>query len=600
MVLRKHELELKLYQEKQMIQNGLLRDENPLDLSDEFNQLASLCGHYELVELLLESGALAERNTFQGERCVYNALNNKIRNLLLQYDFSKSTDPLQAWSAHLNSLLSRLTPQTSDITVSTNGQGFGLHKFLLYARSPYFQRKLAAAPATETWKIQPSIPIEAFRIVTQYLYLQEVPRDLVDAGSTSTEEEVLKGIDKITKDLEIDTLWETILAMNDRRLVRQRYQDEVNRAQEQIEQFFNTAIVGNKMVVDADSLHKVKWPQSNAIFADCLLAAYEESAPVSDEKEKNDNTTTLPPPPEGPASAIPVGPIANETEAGGQEPRKVVLYPAHKAMLIRSPYFETMFSSEFREAQESEHLHIITLDCVPEVLEIILAFLYTEKANCPLELGLDLLYAADMLFLDKLKTKAATVISALGSGNSNVLVDRTHATAENAGAGDAPPVEAEPINIYDVIHAAWDLRVQRLEEFAARYLAYRLEDYIDDDEFADLIRQSAERIQKREETDTIELLDDIRYYLSERFRLRFQDAGLENIMDEEGEIDVSLAESLANQAALTGAQEVDQGDGVIRTLDGEVVEDEFDSDAINYQILLGKIDVMLEKLKLDA
>jgi hypothetical protein len=38
----------------------------------------------------------------------------------------------------------------------------------------------------------------------------------------------------------------------------------------------------------------------------------------------------------------------------------------------------------------------------------------------------------------------------------------------------------------------------------------------------------------------------------------------------------------------------------IRTLDGEVVEDEFDSDSINYQILLEKIDRLLERLKLDA
>lgn len=29
---------------------------------------ASLCGHFEVVQLLLESGALCERDTFQGER----------------------------------------------------------------------------------------------------------------------------------------------------------------------------------------------------------------------------------------------------------------------------------------------------------------------------------------------------------------------------------------------------------------------------------------------------------------------------------------------------------------------------------------------------
>ena len=41
-------------------------------------------------------------------------------------------------------------------------------------------------------------------------------------------------------------------------------------------------------------------------------------------------------------------------------------------------------------------------------------------------------------------------------------------------------------------------------------------------------------------------------------------------------------------------------DGAIRTLDGEIAGDEFAGDAVNYQILLGKIDALLDKLKLDA
>jgi hypothetical protein len=40
--------------------------------------------------------------------------------------------------------------------------------------------------------------------------------------------------------------------------------------------------------------------------------------------------------------------------------------------------------------------------------------------------------------------------------------------------------------------------------------------------------------------------------------------------------------------------------GQIRTLDGEVAGDEFAADAINYQVLLEKIDRLLDKLKLDA
>lgn len=40
--------------------------------------------------------------------------------------------------------------------------------------------------------------------------------------------------------------------------------------------------------------------------------------------------------------------------------------------------------------------------------------------------------------------------------------------------------------------------------------------------------------------------------------------------------------------------------GVVRTLDGEDIDDEFAQDAYNYQILLGKIDTLLDRLKLDA
>lgn len=45
---------------------------------------------------------------------------------------------------------------------------------------------------------------------------------------------------------------------------------------------------------------------------------------------------------------------------------------------------------------------------------------------------------------------------------------------------------------------------------------------------------------------------------------------------------------------------VDEPTGVFRTLDGEEAGDEFAVDAQNYEILLAKIDGLLEKLKLDA
>ncbi len=84
-----------------------------------------------------------------------------------------------------------------------------------------------------------------------------------------------------------------------------------------------------------------------------------------------------------------------------------------------------MFTSSFREAQDTEYLQIINVDCSPAVLQIVLDFLYTENANIPIELALDVLYAADMLFIEKLKNKAAIVISTVGMGSISLVDVRT-------------------------------------------------------------------------------------------------------------------------------------------------------------------------------
>jgi hypothetical protein len=117
----------------------------------------------------------------------------------------------------------------------------------------------------------------------------------------------------------------------------------------------------------------------------------------------------------------------------------------------------------------------------------------------------------------------------------------------------------------------------------------------------------------------------IRYYLSERFRLRFEDSGLEEMMDENGELSAEAAQAVAIHSQLLRDEAIDvdappQGEAaqqvdadrakaalghrvsgmIIRTLDGDIAGDEFASDAINYQVLLRKIDRLLERLKLEG
>jgi len=653
-ILRKDQLERSLHDEKKLIEEGVLKEDNPLDVSENFRRLceacrrgdlkvcqemiqegvninakdqydytplilASLCGNYETVQLLLESGALCERDTFQGERCLYNALNDRIRNLLLQYDYSKSTDPLQPLAAHLVSLLAREQPKTSDITVTTATEAFNLHKFVLSARSPYFGNKLAAAPDTVTWKLPQTIPPQSFDITLRHLYLGEVPRDLGGGPGTGfTDSEVLAGVDRISKYLEIQDLSQMILDSTDRRLARQRRQDEVQKGRDQIETWFRSNVLQHAVVIDTNKAGEVKWDRSNGIFADVLLRADEDEEPIEQQthvegdRELRPNTNVL---------GIPLDSrsASSRSPSRSRKPRKSKLFPCHKAMLIRSEFFLTMFDSSFREAQETPHLQIIPIDCSPEVLEIILTFLYAERADFGLDVAVDVLFAADMLFLEKVKAKAAVVISSLGNGIATSI--QTETAQE----------EDELIDIYEILRAAWFTRVQRLEEFSARYIAYRLEQFIDEPEFADLVKESAARITARQETDSIELLDDIRYYLSERFRLRFEDTGFEDMVEEEQAIQAAQAQSqqetvvseiekkdmpLPKWSSSPEDEGVDvttperyltvpDSDGlatgtVIRTLDGEIAGDEFAADAVNYQILLAKIDKLLEDLKLDA
>jgi ankyrin repeat/BTB/POZ domain-containing protein 1 len=565
--------------------------------------------------LLLENGGLCERDTFQGERCLYNALNDRIRNLLLSYDYAKASNPLQPLAAHITSLLTRPSPKTTDIIITAFGQEFHLHKFLLAARSPYFAKKLEAAPNTTSWKLPSTIPAESLGVALQYLYFQEVSiRRALHGLSDEQELVVLNGIDKIGKQLEIERLFEDITEVSDRRILRQRRAEELERGRDQLESWFKNNVLRHKRVIDTAKVDHIQWDRENSIFADILLRADDD-----DEDQDSEDTDRSPGPSEsstppvrntpGPLLGIPVGSGRPRSRSPSRQrtSRKSTIFPAHRAMLLRSEYFLTMFSSQFKEAQDTPHLQIVTIDCSPAVLETILTFMYTERADFGLDIAIDVLFAADQLFIEKLKQRAAIIISALGNGATSAV------ESDNPrGATDAD----EAVDIYEVIRAGWDTRVQRLEEFAARYIAYRLEHYIDQPEFAELVQESANRVKARQETDTVELVDDIRYYLSERFRLRFEDSGLDEMMDEnaarKASTEADLVDAMGDFALEDGVPDKVQQEenlasveqqiaaGVIRNLDGEEVGDEFAQDAMNYQILLGKIDTLLEKLNLDA
>jgi ankyrin repeat/BTB/POZ domain-containing protein 1 len=49
------------------------------------------CGHRNVVEYLLSNGSRCEANTFDGERCLYGALTNEIKKLLVDSKLVNNT-----------------------------------------------------------------------------------------------------------------------------------------------------------------------------------------------------------------------------------------------------------------------------------------------------------------------------------------------------------------------------------------------------------------------------------------------------------------------------------------------------------------------------
>ncbi|KAH0614003.1 uncharacterized protein H6S33_005889 [Morchella sextelata] len=524
--------------------------------------LASLCGHYEVAQLLLESGAICERDTFQGERILYNALNDRIRNLLLQYDYSKSLDPAQPWAAGITSLLYRPEIDVTDVTILATSSSsavikeFKLHKFLLAARSPYFQRKLQQQTKI---RLANSFDARAFDIAVRYMYLGEVME--------SAPQDVLLGVEKLSRHLEIPEMWELVLVAGDPRVRRQKRSESVKQAQDNLDEWFKKFVIGQKIELGpGEKPGDVRVDKHNEMFADILLQA--------DEFESSEN---------------------EEDEANADAPRilkRSVIYLVHKAIL-RSEFFTIMFSSPFREGQKSrddEPLQVIPLDMSPAVLELVLAFFYSEKVEIPLDIALDALFAADQLFIDRLKTRCAQVIST--AGHTDDL----------------------PYSIYDVIRAGWLTRIHRLEEFGAKYIAERLEFFIDDKNFADLIQESAERIENRQETDTIELVDDIRYYLNERFRMRMEDMQMYEEDAEGGEVWEGEESKRTDGAESRGLnddakdkenmnREINPENRQEKPQPGELADEgkNLNTEAgLMYDSLLGQIDELLDQLRLDA
>ncbi|KAI8884319.1 hypothetical protein K501DRAFT_182571 [Backusella circina FSU 941] len=464
---------------------------------------ACLCGHYPVVKFLLENGAQCDRNTFQGD----------IKNLLLSYKITKAIDENQPYLLFLSNTLDAHPHSDLTFTIQvphSNGGSeyyahqFRAHRFVLAARSHYFHKHLA-----DRWrdhyeiKLQRSLVLPgSFLAILRYIYTGHLG-DL--------DPDVLENMAFASKHLELTDLQtkceQELLDDDDKRDAHKAHsKKEIDRVRSDFEQFY-------------------KQLSGTFIYA-----------------ERQDNAWTMRStfPEQGTTVTDPTTVFADIVVQIDN-----VLFPAHKVCLCRSEFFNMMLSNPFHEAdiketpiyyneqQTSLFLQVVELHSIqPETFLYIQEYLYTDRCTIPTQEAFDVMLAADMLLLDKLKSIAAIALTS----------------------------QPKPVmDIYDMIRTAVQLNVDRLEQYCIKYFAEHLEDYIQEEAFLELIKESAESIKMRQETDSIPFLDDLRYFLSKIYCIADED------MNEAGKVDEEYQETWTEMEAQYNKQ-LELLEGILETL----------------------------------
>ncbi|XP_027206327.2 ankyrin repeat and BTB/POZ domain-containing protein 1-like isoform X1 [Dermatophagoides pteronyssinus] len=409
---------------------------------------ACLCGHMEVVRFLLEHGAKCDVKTFDGERCVYGALTDDIRKLLLkEYNvINKKIIRRNDYDEFLRKLLNDTKYTDIIFKIHNNRYQFRAHRCILMIRSKYFYKKFLGK-----WKDKHIIQInnkqvnpDAFKILLQYLYT---------------------GIVEFSFRIRDDVC----------RLFRQCHLNKINemidcRIQELQKQRRSLSMFRNKNVTIF-----LDFPVSldyRKLFQTTLP---EEFSDPNDDNDIESMKQTI------------TGDVVFQIE--NQQ------FNCHKLFFaIRSDYFVALFCDHFQES--SNHRKIHTIDKINkfiindriDLFRLLTCFIYTNNIDNDITLDqvCDLLYASDVYLIESLKRHCATIIGA-NIGNFNPI---------------------------DIIKWSRILNLPKLEAIATQYIANNLKNFINENDFKKLVIDDAQSVRQRQETDTIDIIDDIRYYLS--------------------------------------------------------------------------------------
>ncbi|XP_029291024.1 ankyrin repeat and BTB/POZ domain-containing protein 1 [Cottoperca gobio] len=321
---------------------------------------ACLCGHDELVQYLLASGAKCEANTFDGERCMYCCLNDSLRHLLKEYKcITIRAMQRDDFNYFLHMLLEQ--GQHSDVKFLVHGHIFTAHQCVLSARSEYFTDMFETK-----WKGKnlitlkhPLINPAAFGAILQYSYTGRMDIDIS-------------------------------LVEDCRRLAKQcKMEDLIEELENKCKQLYE--FVSNKpgICVKVLSLepHIGRLQEEMAQLADCALPIELRVGFGELPFNRVDRFPTFPD-------------ICFRVDGFN--------FLCHKAFFCgRSDYFKALLEDHFSEGEQLQShpsTPVITLHNIShEIFIHVMYFIYTDDTELITEIVFDVLCVADMYLLPGLK-----------------------------------------------------------------------------------------------------------------------------------------------------------------------------------------------------
>ncbi|XP_059879154.1 ankyrin repeat and BTB/POZ domain-containing protein 1 isoform X1 [Delphinus delphis] len=429
---------------------------------------ACLCGHEELVLYLLANGARCEANTFDGERCLYGAQSEAIRRALRDY---KQVTASYRRRDYYYSCLLRLLEQGihSDVVFLVHGKSFRAHRCILGARSTYFAHMLDTKWKGKSVVVlrHPLINPVAFGALLQYLYTElgwwaeARPRGSRGPPQALSLPPALHPYPGCL-DVGVEHVGDC------ERLAKQcQLWDLLGDLEAKCELASKPGTCVKVLTIEPPQVDP-RLREDLALLADCALPP-----------ELRGDLGELPFPCDGFSSCPDVC-----FRVDGYS------FLCHKAFFCgRSDYFRALLDDHFRENEELEAsggLLAITLhDVSPAVFTHVLYYVYSDDTELPPELAYDVLSVADMYLLPGLK--------------------------QLCGRGLAQLLDED--SVVGVWRVAKLFGLARLEDQCTKYMAKVIEKLLEREDFVEAVKEEAAAVTARQETDSIPLVDDIRFHL---------------------------------------------------------------------------------------